>query len=48
MPSGISWQYPVIPLRERFIKDNPHLLFDIGSDFPTRCIHFVEHAHTDG
>ena len=37
-----------MPLRERFIEDNPHLIFDIGSDFPTRCLDFVEHAHTDG
>ena len=44
---GVSWQYPVIPLRERVIKDNPHLLFDMGSDFSTRCIDFVEKAHAD-
>ena len=41
---SVSWQYPIIPLRELFVKENSHLLFDLGGDLATGLIDVVENV----
>jgi branched-chain amino acid transport system substrate-binding protein len=44
---GVTWQDPIVPLRKFIIKDDPHLLFESGSDFPSCCVDLVENANSD-
>lgn len=38
------WRDRIVPLREIFVKDHAHLLFEMSGSFAPRRIHFVENT----